>query len=40
MKTTFPHSGSTKAVELGKTLSKGGITLSDNQPAFKKKCKE
>ena len=27
-----------KASELGKTLSSGGITLADNQPAFGKKC--
>lgn len=26
-----------KASELGKTLSKGGTSLSDNAPAFRKK---
>jgi len=28
-----------KASELGKTLSSGGITLSDEKTAFCKKCK-
>ena len=30
---------SEKASELGKTLSKGGITRSDSETAFPKKCR-
>jgi len=30
---------SEKANELGKTLSKGGITLPDSETAFAKKCR-